>query len=107
MRQQRKLQQKQARNLHLLPAVIQVPVLQQAIKLIAIQAVTMQVAAQVQQHPRTTEVLLPAHQEVQAAAYHIIRQDSPLLITHASLLAILMYGVVQARQTVLTVSDLS
>ena len=95
MRQQRK-QQKQARNLHLLPAVIQVPVLQQAIKLIAIQAVTMQVAAQVQQHPRTTEVLLPAHQEAQAAAYHIIRQDSPLLITHASLLAILMYGVVQA-----------
>ena len=67
-----------------------------AIKLIAIQAVTMQVAAQVQQHPRTTEVLLPAHQEAQAAAYHIIRQDSPLLITHASLLAILMYGVVQA-----------
>ena len=56
----------------------------------------MQVAAQVQQHPRTTEVLLPAHQEAQAAAYHIIRQDSPLLITHASLLAILMYGVVQA-----------
>ena len=98
MRQLRKQQQKQARNLPLLPAVtqLQVPVLQQAINLIAIQAVTMQAATQVQQHPRTTEVLLPVHQEAQAAAYHITRQDSPLLITHASLLAILMYGVVQA-----------
>lgn len=91
MRQLRK-QQKQARNLPLLPAVIQlqVPVLPQAVKTIH------QAAAQVQQHPRTTEVLLPVHQEAQAAAYHITRQDSPLLITHASLLAILMYGVVQA-----------
>lgn len=92
MRQLRKQQQKQARNLPLLPAVIQlqVPVLPQAVKTIH------QAAAQVQQHPRTTEVLLPAHQEAQAAAYHITRQDSPLLITHVSLLAILMYGVVQA-----------
>ena len=96
----RKQQQKQARNLPLLPAVIQlqVPVLPQAVKKITIQAVKTihQAAAQVQQHPRTTEVLLPAHQEAQAAAYHITRQDSPLLITHVSLLAILMYGVVQA-----------
>ena len=94
MRQLRKQQQKQARNLPLLPAVIQlqVPVLPQAVKKITIH----QAVAQVQQHPRTTEVLLPAHQEAQAAAYHITRQDSPLLITHVSLLAILMYGVVQA-----------
>ena len=91
MRQLRK-QQKQARNLPLLPAVIQLQVLvfPQAVKTIH------QAVAQVQQHPRTTEVLLPAHQEAQAAAYHITRQDSPLLITHVSLLAILMYGVVQA-----------
>ena len=60
------------------------------------QAATIQAAVQVQQHPRTTEALLPVHQETQAAAYHITRQDSPLLITHVSLLAILMYGVVQA-----------
>ena len=65
-----------------------------------------QAAAQVQQHPRTTEVLLPVHQEAQAAAYHITRQDSPLLITHVSLLAILMYGVVQALHMVLTVRGL-
>lgn len=67
-----------------------------AIQAVTMQAATIQAAAQAQQHPRTTEALLPVHQEAQAAAYHITRQDSPLLITHASLLAILMYGVVQA-----------